>query len=73
MGAELVIELDELKVGFPTTNGGWSDAVDGVSLTVGEGERIGLVGESGSGKTLTALACLGLAPEPGKWRKTSEN
>jgi oligopeptide/dipeptide ABC transporter ATP-binding protein len=41
--------------------------VDGVSLTVGEGERIGLVGESGSGKTLTALACLGLAPEPGKW------
>lgn len=67
MGIESVIELDGLKVGFPNTNGGWSDVVDGVSLTVGEGERIGLVGESGSGKTLTAFACLALAPDPGRW------
>lgn len=67
MAIESVIELDGLTVGFPTSNGGWSDVVDGVSLTVGEGERIGLVGESGSGKTLTALACLGLAPDPGRW------
>ena len=34
--------------------------VDGVSLTVGAGERVGLIGESGSGKSLTALAVLGL-------------
>ncbi|WP_159796122.1 dipeptide ABC transporter ATP-binding protein [Puerhibacterium puerhi] len=37
--------------------------VDGVSLTVGAGERVGLIGESGSGKSLTALAVLGLLPD----------
>jgi oligopeptide/dipeptide ABC transporter ATP-binding protein len=37
--------------------------VDGVDLTIGSGERVGLIGESGSGKSLTALAVLGLLPE----------
>lgn len=37
--------------------------VDGVSLTVGAGERVGLIGESGSGKSLTALAVMGLLPD----------
>ncbi len=36
--------------------------VDEVSLTVADGERLGLIGESGSGKSLTALAVLGLLP-----------
>jgi ABC-type glutathione transport system ATPase component len=37
--------------------------VDGVSLTVGAGERVGLIGESGSGKSMTALAVMGLLPD----------
>ena len=36
--------------------------VDGLDLTVGEAETIGIVGESGSGKSLTARALVGLLP-----------
>ncbi|MFI6316972.1 oligopeptide/dipeptide ABC transporter ATP-binding protein [Nonomuraea sp. NPDC050556] len=36
--------------------------VDGVDLSIGEGETFGLVGESGSGKSLTARALVGLLP-----------
>ena len=37
-------------------------AVDGLTLSVGEGEIVGLVGESGSGKTVTAMSVSGLLP-----------
>jgi peptide/nickel transport system ATP-binding protein len=37
-------------------------AVDGVDLTLGRGEIVGLVGESGSGKTTLGKALLRLAP-----------
>lgn len=39
-------------------------AVDGVSLTLEEGETLGVVGESGCGKTVLALSIMRLVPDP---------
>jgi peptide/nickel transport system ATP-binding protein len=41
---------------------GETAALEGVSLTLVEGETLGIVGESGCGKTLTALSIMGLLP-----------
>jgi len=65
MAAEPVLGLEQLRITFPADGGDRRAVVDGVSLTVDEGERVGLVGESGSGKSLTLLAALAMVPEPG--------
>jgi peptide/nickel transport system ATP-binding protein len=52
----------ELTISFPTGEAARLRVVDGMSLTVAEGESVGLVGESGAGKTLTALALARLLP-----------
>ncbi len=66
MNPEALLRVRNLTIGFPSVNGTWRHAVVDLSMTVGAGERRGLVGLSGSGKSLTALACLGLIPEPGR-------
>ncbi len=39
--------------------------VDGVSLTIRQGETVGLVGESGCGKTMTAMSIMRMLPPGG--------
>lgn len=41
-------------------------AVDGIDLSINEGEVVGIVGESGSGKSVTSLALMGLIDYPGR-------
>jgi len=70
--AKLLLEIDHARVHFPVRRGllrrvvSVVRAVDDVSLTVREGETVGLVGESGSGKTTLALAALRLEPVLGR-------
>jgi peptide/nickel transport system ATP-binding protein len=52
-----LLEIENLQIRF-----GAAEAVRGLSLSIDEGEVLGLVGESGSGKSATALAILGLLP-----------
>jgi peptide/nickel transport system ATP-binding protein len=58
-----VLLVEDLRVAFPNRDGGYVEAVRGVSFQLGR-ERRGIVGESGSGKSQTGRAILGLtAPE----------
>ncbi len=60
-----LLELDSLATVFPTRRG-LVHAVAGVSLTVREGEILGIVGESGCGKSVTLLSILRLISSPGR-------
>lgn len=58
-----LLELKQLQTYFFSAQGTRVvKAVDGVSLTLAEGETLGIVGESGSGKTVTSLSILRLLP-----------
>ena len=67
-----LLEINGLSVRFPISSGlrdvfvpsraKFIYVLDGISLSLGVGETLGLVGESGSGKTTLARAILGLLP-----------
>ncbi|MCR6733200.1 MAG: ABC transporter ATP-binding protein [Afipia sp.] len=69
--APVVMSSNDLKVWFPIKRGllrktvGHIKAVDGVSVSVRQGETLGVVGESGSGKTTLGLALLRLISSNG--------
>ena len=54
-----MLEIQDLHVKFHSRD---REAVSGVSLTIENGEILGLVGESGSGKSVTAMSVAGLLP-----------
>ncbi|MFJ2211137.1 ATP-binding cassette domain-containing protein [Streptomyces sp. NPDC101062] len=71
-----LLDVDELRVAY--SGRGFrarpTEILHGVSLTVGQGETLGLVGESGSGKTTIGRAVLGLvAPSGGHVRFSGED
>ena len=59
-----MLRLDNLVVDFPGRHGTFT-AIDGVSLSIAEGEIHGLVGESGAGKSTIGAASIGLLQPPG--------
>ena len=61
---DVVLSIDDLVVDFPL-GARTVRAVDGLSLTIRPGQRLGVVGESGSGKSTVAMAVLGLLEPPG--------
>ena len=69
--APTIASAENLKVWFPIKRGlfrrtvGYVKAVDGVTLSVREGQTVGVVGESGSGKTTLGHAMLRLIRSEG--------
>ena len=60
-----LLDLSDLHVSFSTRRG-LVEAVRGVTLSLREGEMLGLVGESGSGKSVTGFAITGLLDAAGR-------
>jgi oligopeptide/dipeptide ABC transporter ATP-binding protein len=66
---DVLVRVDNLVKHFPVRGGGLISrtvaqvqAVDGVSLTIGRGQTVGLVGETGCGKSTLARCVAGLIP-----------
>ena len=58
-----VLEVDDIDVEFLTSTG-VARVLNKVSFSLQKGKTLGIVGESGSGKSMTALAIMGLVPQP---------
>jgi len=62
---QALLSITDLHTSFegPT---GITHAVNGISLSIENGQTVALVGESGSGKSMTALSVIRLVPPPGR-------
>ncbi|NJC87943.1 MAG: type I secretion system permease/ATPase [Desulfuromonas sp.] len=60
------LELEKINFQYP---GGQISALQGVTLRIGAGERVGIIGRTGSGKSTIGRLCLGLyQPQEGSVR-----
>ena len=59
----MLLSIQDLKVGFRMGRGVVAEAVKGVSFDIPENTTVALVGESGSGKSVTAMSVLNLLPD----------
>jgi oligopeptide transport system ATP-binding protein len=59
----IILEVKNLHTRFDTDDG-IVQAVNGISLTLHEGDTLGIVGESGCGKSVSMLSVMRLLPQP---------
>ena len=60
---QIILDVKNLRTRFYTDDG-VVQAVNGISLSLREGETIGIVGESGCGKSVSVLSIMRLLPKP---------
>ena len=65
MDSDVLLSVRDLRTHFFTREG-VVRAVDGVSLSIRQGQTVGIVGESGCGKSLTAKSILRIVEKPGR-------
>ncbi|MEM9062801.1 MAG: ABC transporter ATP-binding protein [Pseudomonadota bacterium] len=58
-----LLSVENLRVELKTREGVFP-VIDDVSFSLEEGQNLAIVGESGCGKSMTALALMGLVPQP---------
>ncbi len=69
--ADMLLKADDIRVRFLVkphfieSRSQYFEAVKGISLTLKQGETLGIVGESGSGKSTLGRALIGLLPSTG--------
>ncbi|HEV2649800.1 MAG TPA: nitrate/sulfonate/bicarbonate ABC transporter ATP-binding protein [Rhizomicrobium sp.] len=67
MAGENLLDVHDVRRSFPRPGGGELLVLDGVELTLNQGEIVGLLGRSGSGKSTLLRLIAGLAaPQGGK-------
>ena len=65
MPDEILLDAHEVRRSFPKPGGGELLVLDGVELTLKQGEIVGLLGRSGSGKSTFLRLIAGLAQPQG--------
>ncbi|TCU31454.1 ABC transporter ATP-binding protein [Rhizobium azibense] len=63
--SDRILQVSRLDVTFQSRLRS-NSILRGIDLEIKAGEVLGLVGESGCGKSMTASACLGMVPPPGR-------